>query len=175
MLHIYHDNYQKNSTARKQDAFSAYRCQGTGQCHLRYTKLQLLYQSSPNSCKPLQLAMGSSIILELHEDGTFYLVRQFLKSRAISSTGQLFNQQPHLIIGGPLARETFYLQAFNIIWEQIINQFLQSFNRNPIQYSPCVTYLKSWFHCPDVLTPRAICVMLYPISESCLDRILIYI
>jgi len=58
-------------------------CQGTGQWHRRYTKLQLLYQSSPDSSKPLQLAMGSSIILESHEYGTFCFVRQLLMRNAL--------------------------------------------------------------------------------------------
>ena len=54
-----------------------------GQYHRKYTKLQLLYQSSPDSSKPLQLAMGSSIILESHEDGTYCLVRQLLMRNAL--------------------------------------------------------------------------------------------
>lgn len=60
-----------------------YRGQGTGQWHRRYTKLQLLYQPSPDSSKPLQLAMGSSIILESHEYGTFCFVRQLLMRNAL--------------------------------------------------------------------------------------------
>ena len=55
--------------------------------HMRYI---MLFSYSRQS---LQLAQRSSIILESHEYGTFYLVRQLLKSRAISSNGHLFKRR----------------------------------------------------------------------------------